>query len=110
MIPLNEYITKKRKTLRLTQEEVAERLREYGVDRATPTLANWETGRQPIPIEVLPALAAALEETSPVQLYELAGILSNLPGAEIVKLLDGKSEAEIKRFRRMIEAFLEEQD
>lgn len=109
MDALSDYIAKRRRTLRLTQEEVVERMRQYGVERAAPTLANWETGRQPIPVEALPALAAALEEKTPVRFYELAGILSYLPGAEIVKLLDGLPPEDIRRFARMIEAFLEEQ-
>lgn len=38
---LGKYIATRRTSLRLTQEEVVERLREYGVDRAATTLANW---------------------------------------------------------------------
>lgn len=105
---LGEFIAHRRKELRLTQEEVVERMRSYGVDRASPTLGNWEAGRQAIPLEVLPALAQALELSSPVKLYDLAGVLANLPGGEIIKLFDGMSDSEIRRWARMIQAFLQE--
>lgn len=101
---LGDYIAARRRALRLTQAEISERLQSYGVERSASAIANWETGKQSIPIEILPALANALEEQSVVQLYALAGVLANLPGAEIVRLLDRLSPAERARWVRIIEA------
>jgi transcriptional regulator with XRE-family HTH domain len=106
-VTLGQYIAARRRTLRLKQEEVTERLREYGVDRATSTLANWEADRQSVPVDLLPALAGALE-VSVVMLYERAGILAHLPGSEIVKLLDGKPPEVAERVARMIAAYFED--
>jgi len=108
MNELGNYIAVRRKDLRLTQEEVAERMRSHGVDRAATTLANWEAGRQVIPLEVIPALAEALEEKSPAKLYDYAGILAGIPGSRIVKLLDGQSPEVIDRVERMIAALLDD--
>lgn len=107
MNELGNYIAARRKDLRLTQEEVAERMRSHGVDRAATTLANWEAGRQVIPLEIIPALAEALEEKSPAKLYDYAGILSGIPGSRIVKLLDGQPTEVIDRVERMIAALLD---
>lgn len=107
-ITLGEYLAKRRKQLRLTQQEVSERLRERGVDRATQTVAHWENNRQGVPTEIIPHLAVVLEEQSPIKLYELAGILKNLPGAQIVKLLDGIPPDDVERIQRMIEAYLKD--
>lgn len=100
---LGKYVADRRTALRLTQEEVVERLRQHGVDRAATTLANWEAGRQPIPIEFIPELAKALEDST-VRLYEYAGILDKLPGSEIIKLLDGLSDDELARVEKVLRA------
>lgn len=84
---LGDYIASRRRALRLTQAEISERLMSYGVDRSASAIANWETGKQVIPIEILPALAGALEEKSVVKLYALAGVLANLPGADTASFL-----------------------
>lgn len=105
---LGDYIASRRRALRLTQAEISERLQSYGVDRSASAIANWETGKQAIPIEILPALANALEEQSVVQLYALAGVLANLPGSEIVRLMDRLSTDDRARIVRMIEAYASE--
>jgi transcriptional regulator with XRE-family HTH domain len=104
---LSEYIASRRNELRLEQKEVSERLKRLGVDRAPTTVANWESGRQVVPLELIPALARALEE-SPVTLYDYAGLLSELPGSEIIKLLDGLSDQDVAKLERMIRAFVED--
>lgn len=106
MQSLGSYISARRNTLRLTQEEVSERLRSYGIERTAPTIAKWETDKQPVPIELIPALAKALED-SPVRLYELAGVLAELPQAEILKLLDGLPKSELARIERMLRGYLQ---
>lgn len=40
-----EYLAKRRKALRLTQQEVSERLHDKGVDRSPQTVAHWENDR-----------------------------------------------------------------
>lgn len=107
MVTTGAYIAARRMKLRLTQEELSERLKGYGVDRAASTLANWEADRGSIPIEIIPALAKALEEPSPVTLYELTRVLENIPGNTIVKLLDGKSPTQIETAERIVRAYLE---
>jgi transcriptional regulator with XRE-family HTH domain len=106
---VGEYIADRRASLHLTQEDVAKRLGEYGQFRAASTIANWETGRQNPPIEVMASLAKALGDQSPSTLYMLAGIFDNVPGGGIVKRLTNVSEKDISRIERMIDAFLQEQ-
>lgn len=105
---LGTYIAKRRKSLRLTQEEISQRLRNYKIERTAATVANWETGRQPVPMELIPAIAAALEEESPLVMFELAGILDQIPGGNIAKLLKGASPEDMQRIERMIKAYLED--
>lgn len=104
---LGDYIAARRTQLRLKQEEVSDRLKKQGVDRAATTIANWEGNRQAVPMELIPAIAKALED-SPVRLYELAGVLSELPGREIVKLLIGLPDEDVARIERMVRAYLED--
>lgn len=103
---LSAHVGSRRRQLRLTQEEVSERLRQRGVERAASTIAHWEAGRQAIPLEILPDLAAALEEEV-VVLYELAGILDRIPGGEIAKLLKGAKEEDIETVERLVKALLQ---
>lgn len=105
---LGKFVADRRASLRLTQEEVVERLRQHGVDRAATTLANWEAGRQPIPIDLLPELAKALE-ASTVTLYEHAGVLANLPSSEIIKLLDGLSSDELTHIEKVLRAMVDKE-
>lgn len=105
-ITLGRYIADRRRALRLEQKEISQRLERLGSFRAPTTVANWENDRQTVPPEMIPALAKALE-MSPVRLYELAGFLAELPGSEIIKLLDGLPQEEIERVERMLRAYLE---
>jgi len=107
-VTLGQYIAKRRRALRLTQQMVSERLHERGVDRSAQTVAHWENDRQDVPNDILPHLSIVLEEKSPIRLYELAGILKNLPGAEIVKLLDGAPAEDVERIKRMIEGYFKD--
>lgn len=104
-LTLGDFIATRRRELRLEQKDISRRLKSYGVDRATTTIAGWEQGGN-VPPDLIPALAKALE-MSPVKLYELAGFLAELPGSEIVKLLDGLPPEEIERVERMLRAYLE---
>lgn len=91
-----EYIKIRREALRLTQKDLSERLEQMGIDKAATTISSWEAGRGPVPVDVIPALAQALEEPSPLRFYELSGILDNIPGKEVVKLLENASLDDIQ--------------
>lgn len=106
---LGKYIADRRASLHLTQEDVAKRLGEYGQYRAASTIANWETGRQKIPVQIIEPLAKALGEKSPSTLYMMVGMFDNVPGGGIIKRLVNVSEKDISRIERMIDAFLQEQ-
>lgn len=106
---LGTYIAERRKSLHLSQEDVGKRLGDYGNFKAASTVANWETGRQRVPVELLEPLAKVLGETSPTPLYMLAGIFDNVPGIGIIKRLANASEKDISRLERVIDAFLQEQ-
>jgi transcriptional regulator with XRE-family HTH domain len=106
---LGKYIADRRKSLHLSQEDVAKRLESYGQYRAASTIANWETGRQKIPVELLEPLSKALDEHSPTPLFMLAGIFDNVPGIGIIKRLANASEKEVSRLERVIDALLQEQ-
>ena len=107
MATLGQYLSQRRQQLRLTQQEVGDRLRNLGIDRATPTIAHWENDRQKVPIEFIPELAQALE-TSPVTLYDYAGVLDKLPGSEIIKLMDSMTGEELARMERVIRAMIKD--
>ncbi len=85
---IGDYIARRRRTLRLTQTEVSERLSQYGVNRTSSTVAGWETDKQDPPVDILPALAKALEEPSVVQLYVAAGLFTSLPIERVAALFD----------------------
>jgi transcriptional regulator with XRE-family HTH domain len=104
---LGEYITKKRKSIGLTQEALSEALQKQGISRASTTISNWEADRGKPPIEVLIALAEILNEPSPTRLFDLAGYLDKIPGRDIVRMLDGRSTRDIERARRVIHALLQ---
>ena len=104
MSPIGEFIAKRRTQLRLTQQEVIDALHLHGIERSTATLSNWEAGRQPVAIELLPAIAAVLD-ISLLDLYEVAGLLKDLPGVEILKLVNRMSDADRQRIFRMIQAY-----
>ena len=110
MTTLGQYIAKRRGYLQLTQEDLAARLGKLGLPRAATTIANWEADRSPVPVELLNSLAEALEEPSPVTLYDLAGILDKIPGGDIVRLLRDVPIDDVRRVERMIRAYLQEKD
>ena len=90
--------------MRLTQQEVIDALHLHGIERSAATLSNWEAGRQPVAIELMPAIAAALN-ISLLDLYEVASLLKNLPSVEILKLVNRMSDADRQRIFRMIQAY-----
>lgn len=104
---LGRYIAQRREELHLTQEELAKRLRLYGLERSSTSVAKWEAGGT-VPVEILGIIAQALEEPSPIRLYELAGILDDVPGSEIVKMLYDVPTEDLRRIERLIRAYLQE--
>lgn len=103
---LGQYIAARRKALNMRQEDLSNKLKQLGAYRAPTTIANWEADRQIVPAEMLDALALALEEPSPVHLYDLAGILCKLPGRDIIKILDRLPPEDIERITRLILAYV----
>jgi transcriptional regulator with XRE-family HTH domain len=107
---LGSFIVNRRYELRLTQEDLAKRLAELGLERTATTISAWENGRSPLPLELIEPLSKALEMASPALLYELAGLLDSIPGGEIVKLLKDSSQEEVDRAERIIRALLNENE
>lgn len=103
---LAEYISQRRASLHLTQKDLAERLKKLGYPRDATTIAHWEAKRYPVPLELIEPLSEALEEEAPDLLYELAGVLDQLRGGTIVKLLRNAPQEEIDRAERIIRALL----
>jgi transcriptional regulator with XRE-family HTH domain len=96
---LGDYIRRRRKAQGITQDELASK-----VQRKGSTISLWETDSEAVPVDMLPELARALEEPTPVHLYELAGILAHLPGSNIIRIMAGMSVEEVERFEAMVEA------
>jgi transcriptional regulator with XRE-family HTH domain len=84
---IGAFIYKRRRELRLTQEDLAKRLAELGIERSPNTISSWETERSLLPLDLIEPLSKALEMASPALLYELVGLLDSIPGGDIVKLL-----------------------
>lgn len=106
MTELGKYIRQRRRALDLTQKELGERLERTGSKRSEFAISNWETGRQIPPIDIIPALARALEEQSIVKMLDLAGILDNLPEPDLIRLLETVSPVERKKIANMIKSYL----
>ena len=104
---LGSYIKRRRKELRLTQSEVSHALSQRGIHRTGKAVAGWENEYQQVPVEYIPALAEILK-VSVTTLYEHAGILASLPGREIIRLLDGLPEDELRRIQAMITAYVKQ--
>lgn len=107
--PLGVYIRKRRRALDMTQKELSERLKGMGVDRSPFAISNWETGRQVVPLDLLPAIAQALEEPSAFHLYDLLGVIDNLPGSQIVRALGNADINKLDRINKYIEMVLKDQ-
>lgn len=99
-----KYIAQRRKRIGLTQESFAKL-----IDRAPSTVAGWEVSGL-VPLELIPEIARVLEEKSPVKLYEAAGILANLPAAELIKMLDGASSEDIHMVVKLARALLQKEN
>lgn len=106
-LTVGQFVAKRRKRIGLTQEEFSQRLKAYGENRGVSTISEWENGDRPIPVDIYSVLAEALELPSPVGLFEAAGLLSKLPGAEIVKMLDGVSTEHLRVIHSLIKAYVE---
>jgi transcriptional regulator with XRE-family HTH domain len=105
MTDLGDYIQKRRKKLGYTQQELAERIK-----RSKSLISEWETGNQEVPMELIEPLAKALEERSPLTLFELAGHLKDVPGLDIVKDLEHLSPDQLRVARAMLRAMVNSQD
>lgn len=103
---LAKFIKTRRMELNnMRQEDLADRLRHFGVDRRPSTIANWETDRNEPDASIVPALAKALE-TSPFKIYDLLGIIDNIHAAEIVRALNTAPTDKIERIEKYIEMVL----
>lgn len=105
MTDLGDYIQKRRKKLGLKQHELAER-----VERSKSLISEWETGKQEVPMELIEPLAKALEERSPLTLFELAGHLKDVPGLDIVKDMEHFTPDQLRVARAMLRAMVNSQD
>lgn len=105
MTQLGKYIRQRRRSLDMTQKQLGERLNAMGVKRSEFAISNWETGRQPVPIDLIPAIAAALEEVSLAKWYDMAGVVDAFNAAELIRLLDGASPADIDYITKMAKTF-----
>lgn len=105
MTDLGDYIQKRRKKLGLKQHELG-----YRVDRSKSLISEWETGKQEVPMELIEPLAKALEEKSPLTLYELAGHLKDVPGLDIVKTLEHFTPEQLRVARAMLRAMVDSQN
>jgi transcriptional regulator with XRE-family HTH domain len=104
MTAMGDYIQERRRTLGLKQYELADR-----VKRSASLVSEWEKGSQDVPLELIEPLAEALEENSPLTLYQLAGRLHNLPGSEIVRLVEDLPIEQLRVLENMVRAFVEGQ-
>lgn len=105
MTDLGDYIQKRRKKLGIRQYELAQR-----INRSASLVSEWETGNQDVPLDLIEPLAAALEERSPLTLYELAGLLKDLPGRDIVKMLENMTPDQLRIARNMLRAMVDTQN
>lgn len=105
MTDLGDYIQKRRKKLGLKQQELAER-----VNRSKSLISEWETGNQEVPMELIEPLAKALEEKSPLTLFDLAGHLKDVPGLDIVKDLEHLTPDQLRVARAMLRAMVDSQN
>ena len=104
MSSIGEYLALKRTQKRMTQQEVSDALKDRGIIRSASTVANWEAGRQTIGIEIYESLAEILS-VDLLEMYEVAGMLKNLPGADIFKVVNRMSESDRERIRRIVFAY-----
>lgn len=105
---LGKYIRQRRRALDLTQKELGERLAGMGIKRSEFAVSNWERGKQKPPIDVIPALARALEEQSVVKILDLSGILDNLPEPDLIRFLDTLPITERKRATKAVKSIFED--
>ncbi len=102
---IGQYLAKRRRALHLTQSELANLLKQHGVDREESTIAGWERGHAQIPIELIPKIAEALGEPAN-RLYELAGVLDNIKGGDIAALLADQSDDTIETATNLVKTIL----
>lgn len=105
---LGQYIVRKRKSVGMTQEDLAARLKQLNEYRAASTIANWETDKQAVPLELLAVLAQALNEPSPTKLYALAGILDKIPGGGIALMLYDEPQETVQLIERLARVVIQE--
>lgn len=61
---VGDAVRKRREKLRLTPEELSQRLAGYGVEIGARAIYAYEQGTRPISLDDLPAFAKALETTT----------------------------------------------
>lgn len=103
---VGELVRRRREELRLTQKEVAERVTAHGYEIADSSVANWEKGRQHLPLEKMVAVAAALEMLSPLELYAAAGLLDAVPNIPLILALSRLTEEQQRLVELLIDAVL----
>ncbi len=106
MTKLGEYIRKRRRALDMTQKGFSARLKSMGVNRSQFAVSNWETGRQTVPLDLLPPIAAALEEKSLANLYDLAGVVDAFSSADLIRLLNGATASDVEYITEMAKTYL----
>jgi transcriptional regulator with XRE-family HTH domain len=102
-VELRRYIATQLERKRISQRELADKL-----GRDPSSVSNWIHGRQPIPLDMLDDIAAAIEERSPIKLYKMAGLFSKLPnGADrLVDMMAVATDDQLDLMARLSEALL----
>ena len=107
---LGSYIKDRRKALRMTQEDLADKLASLGVQRGASIISQWENDHSQPPFEVISKLADALEESSPNRLLSLGGYLESVKGNNIIDLLYGQSDDVIDMVSQVIRVIINNQE
>lgn len=104
---LRAYIAERLKTRRIQQVELAAKLK-----RDPATVNNWIKGRQPIPLDMLGAIAYAIEDKNPIKIFKLAGLFAGLPdGADrLIDMMEHATPEQIDMMERLAEALVRKQD
>lgn len=89
----------------MTQKQLSERLQSVGIDRSPFSVSNWETGRQNIPLDLIPAIATALEEKSLAKMYDLAGVVDTFNCATLIRMLYDASTSDIEYITEMTKTY-----
>lgn len=58
---LGAIVRERREKLGLSVDELKDRLAQFDIEINSPTIYHWESGRNPIPLNSLPALSSILK-------------------------------------------------